>query len=116
MPDRPTPTASPADNLPARVQESELALSESRELLKKSFSKAMLTNLAIMACTGMFAIRSTRLFWEKRGKRWTSDLKEFSTKAYKAIKQDAFGSDETIETLQFMDALPPSDSPQLPEK
>jgi hypothetical protein len=116
MPERPTPTFSPTDNLPARVQKSELALGETKELLKKSFSKAMLTNLAIMACTGMLAIRSTRLFWEKRGKRWTSDLKEFSTKAYKAIKQDAFGSDETIETLQFMDALPPSDAPQLPEK
>jgi hypothetical protein len=116
MPERPTPTFSPADNLPARVQKSELALGETKELLKKSFSKAMLTNLAIMACTGMLAIRSTRLFWEKRGKRWTSDLKEFSTKAYKAIKQDAFGSDETIETLQFLDALPPSDAPRLPEK
>ena len=114
MTEHTTTTPPPADNLPAKIQESELALSESRELLKQSFSKAMLTNLAIMACSGMLAIRSTRLFWEKRGKRWTSDLKEFSSKAYKAIKQDAFGSDETIETLQFMDALPPSNSPQLP--
>ena len=116
MAERSTPTPPHTDNLPASVQESGLALSESRELLKKSFSKAMLTNLAIVACTGMLAIRSTRLFWEQRGKRWTSDLKEFSTKAYKAIKQDAFGSDETIETLQFRDALPPGDSPRLPEK
>lgn len=116
MTDNDTTPSAHADNLPAKIQESELALSESRELLKKSFGKAVLTNLAIMACTGMLAIRSTRLFWEKRGKRWTSDLKDFSTKAYKALKQDAFGSDETIETLQFMDALPPSDAPQLPPK
>ncbi len=112
MPDSPLS----AHNLPAKIQESELALSESKDLLKKSFNKAMLTNLAMLACTGMLAIRSTRLFWEKRGKRWTSDFKKFSTKAYKAMKQDAFGSDETIETLQFLDALPPSNAKPLPPK
>ncbi len=107
---------SPKDtNLPARIQESELALHESKTLLKRSLSKAMLTNLAVLACSGMFAIRSTRLFWEQRGKRWTQDVKAFSIKAYKAMKQDAFGSDETIETLEFLDALPSSDAPQLPQ-
>ncbi|WP_462325306.1 hypothetical protein [Desulfoplanes sp.] len=114
MPDQDTTVSSHTNNLPAKVEETGLALRESKELLQKSFAKAMLTNLAIMACSGVFATRSARLFWEKRGKQWSKDLKEFTGKAYRAIKQDAFGSDETIETLQFLDALPPSDAPQLP--
>ncbi len=112
----PTQSKSTPDHLPAKIQNTELALLESKELLKKSFVKAVVTNLAIMACTGIFAVRSTRLFWEKQGRQWTKDVKKFGTKAYKAMKQDAFGSDETIETLQFLDALPPNDFPQLPPK
>jgi|GEM_PF-3087912 len=104
------------NNVPAKIENTELALIESGELLKKSFVKAVATNLAIMACTGIFAVRSTKLFWEKRGRQWTEDFKKFGTKAYKAMKQDAFGSEETIETLQFLDALPPNNFPQLPPK
>jgi len=106
----------PSHNLPAKQENTALALHESKELLKKTFIKAVATNLAIMACTGIFAIRSTKLFWEKRGRQWTEDCKKFGTKAYKAMKQDAFGSDETIETLQFLDALPPNNFPQLSSK
>ena len=111
-----TDEQTPSKNLPATIQDTELALLESKELLKKSFVKAVVTNLAIMACTGIFAVRSTKLFWEKQGRQWTKDVKKFGTKAYKAMKQDAFGSDETIETLQFLDALPPNNFPQLPPK
>jgi hypothetical protein len=48
-----------------------------------------------------FCAQESQRFWEIKGKTWWSCSKAFSTLAYKAILEDAFGGQEHIETFCF---------------
>ncbi len=48
-----------------------------------------------------FCTNEGKRFWSIKGQYWWRSSKRFSTVAYKAILQDAFGSEESIETFSY---------------
>ena len=48
-----------------------------------------------------FCTQEGKRFWSIKGQYWWRSSKRFSTVAYRAILQDAFGSDENIETFSY---------------
>ena len=95
--DRPTST----DNLPAVRPETQLAFQEAKSMVRKAFVTAIKTNLAFLACSGMYAYRSGQRFWERKGSTWWARTRAFSKTAILAIQEDAFGSDISIDTLDL---------------
>jgi hypothetical protein len=89
------------DNLPAVRQETQLAFQEAKSMVGKAFVTAIKTNLAFLACSGMYAYRSGQRFWEQKGSAWWARTRAFSKTAYLALQEDAFGSDIRIETLDL---------------
>jgi hypothetical protein len=87
--------------LPAVRQETQLAFQEAKSMVRKAFVTAIKTNLAFLACSGMYAYRSGQRFWEQKGSSWWARTRAFSKTAYLAIQEDAFGSDIVIETLDM---------------
>lgn len=87
--------------LPAVRQETQLAFQEAKSMVRKAFVTAIKTNLAFLACSGMYAYRSGQRFWEQKGSSWWARTRAFSKTAYLAIREDAFGSDIVIETLDL---------------
>lgn len=70
-------------------------------MVEKAFVTAIKTNLAFLACSGMYAYRSGQRFWEQKGSSWWARTRAFSKTAYLALQEDAFGSDITITTLNL---------------
>ena len=70
-------------------------------MVGKAFVTAIKTNLAFLACSGMYAYRSGQRFWEQKGSSWWARTRAFSKTAYLALQEDAFGSDITITTLDL---------------
>lgn len=70
-------------------------------MVGKAFVTAIKTNLAFLACSGMYAYRSGQRFWERKGSSWWAQARAFSKTAYLALQEDAFGSDIRIETLDL---------------
>ena len=95
--DRPAST----DNLPAVRPETKLAFQEAKSMVRKAFVTAIKTNLAFLACSGMYAYRSGQRFWERKGSTWWARTRAFSKTAILAIQEDAFGSDISIDTLDL---------------
>ncbi len=62
---------------------------------------AIKTNLAFLACSGMYAYRSGQRFWERKGNSWWARTRAFSKTAILALQEDAFGSDISIDTLDL---------------
>lgn len=62
---------------------------------------AIKTNLAVVACSGLYAYRSGQRFWEQKGSSWWAKARAFSKTAYLALREDAFGSDIHIRTLDL---------------
>lgn len=89
------------DNLPAVRPETQLAFQEAKSMVGKAFVTAIKTNLAFLACSGMYAYRSGQRFWEQKGSAWWARTRAFSKTAYLALQEDAFGSDIRIETLDL---------------
>lgn len=89
------------DNLPAVRPETQLAFQEARSMVRKAFVTAIKTNLAFLACSGLYAYRSGQRFWEQKGSSWWARTRAFSKTAYLALQEDAFGSDIRIETLDL---------------
>ena len=89
------------DNLPAVRPETQLAFQEAKNMVGKAFVTAIKTNLAFLACSGMYAYRSGQRFWEQKGSAWWARTRAFSKTAYLALQEDAFGSDIRIETLDL---------------
>ena len=87
--------------LPAVRQETQLAFQEAKSMVRKAFVTAIKTNLAFLACSGMYAYRSGQRFWEQKGSSWWAKSRAFSKTAYLALQEDAFGSDIVIETLDI---------------
>jgi len=88
-------------------------------MVRKAFVTAIKTNLAFLACSGMYAYRSGQRFWEQRGSSWWARTRAFSKTAFLAIREDAFGSDITITTLDLDRALegePTLSIPATPEE
>jgi hypothetical protein len=88
-------------NLPAVRPETQLAFQEARSMVRKAFVTAIKTNLAFLACSGLYAYRSGQRFWEQKGSSWWARTRAFSKTAYLALQEDAFGSDIRIETLDL---------------
>jgi hypothetical protein len=88
-------------NLPAVRPETQLAFQEARGMVRKAFVTAIKTNLAFLACSGLYAYRSGQRFWEQKGSSWWARTRAFSKTAYLALQEDAFGSDIRIETLDL---------------
>jgi len=86
---------------PAIRQETQLAFQEAKSMVRKAFVTAIKTNLAFLACSGMYAYRSGQRFWEQKGSSWWAKSRAFSKTAYLALQEDAFGSDIVIETLDI---------------
>lgn len=89
------------NTLPAIRPETQLAFHEAKGMVRKAVVTAMKTNLAFMACTGLYAVRSGQRFWERKGSSWWARIKAFSKTAYLALGEDAFGSDIHIRTLDL---------------
>ncbi len=108
------------DNLPAVRQETQLAFQEAKSMVGKAFVTAIKTNLAFLACSGMYAYRSGQRFWEQKGNAWWARTRAFSKTAYLALQEDAFGSDIRIETLDLDKVLeggqPTLSIPATPEE
>lgn len=108
------------DNLPAVRQETQLAFQEAKSMVGKAFVTAIKTNLAFLACSGMYAYRSGQRFWEQKGSAWWARTRAFSKTAYLALQEDAFGSDIRIETLDLDKVLeggqPTLSIPATPEE
>jgi hypothetical protein len=88
-------------NLPAIKPETQLAFQEAKSMVRKAFVTAIKTNLAFLACSGMYAYRSGQRFWEQKGSSWWARSRAFSKTALLALQEDAFGSDISIETLDL---------------
>jgi hypothetical protein len=105
--------------LPAVRQETQLAFQEAKSMVRKAFVTAIKTNLAFLACSGMYAYRSGQRFWDQKGSSWWARTKAFSKTAYLALQEDAFGSDIVIETLDLdgvlEEGLPTLSIPATPE-
>ena len=99
-------------NLPAIRPETQLAFQEAKSMVGKAFVTAIKTNLAFMACSGMYAYRSGQRFWEQKGSSWWARTRAFSKTAYLALQEDAFGSDISIDTLN-LDRVLEEGSPTL---
>jgi hypothetical protein len=95
--DRPSST----ENLPAVRPETKLAFQEAKSMVRTAFVTAIKTNLAFLACSGMYAYRSGQRFWERKGSSWWARTRAFSKTAILAIQEDAFGSDISIDTLDL---------------
>lgn len=108
------------DNLPAVRPETQLAFQEAKSMVGKAFVTAIKTNLAFLACSGMYAYRSGQRFWEQKGNAWWARTRAFSKTAYLALQEDAFGSDIRIETLDLNKVLeggqPTLSIPATPEE
>jgi hypothetical protein len=108
------------DNLPAVRQETQLAFQEAKSMVGKAFVTAIKTNLAFLACSGMYAYRSGQRFWEQKGSAWWARTRAFSKTAYLALQEDAFGSDIRIKTLDLDNILeggqPTLSIPATPEE
>lgn len=89
------------DNLPAVRPETKLAFQEAKSMVRKAFVTAIKTNLAFLACSGMYAYRSGQRFWERKGSSWWARSRAFSKTAILALQEDAFGSDISIDTLDL---------------
>ncbi len=99
-------------NLPAIRPETQLAFQEAKSMVGKAFVTAIKTNLAFLACSGMYAYRSGQRFWEQKGSSWWARTRAFSKTAYLALQEDAFGSDISIDTLN-LDRVLEEGSPTL---
>jgi len=107
------------NNLPAIKPETQLAFQEAKSLVRKAIVTAIKTNLAFVACSGLYAYRSGQKFWEDKGSAWWAKTRAFTKTAYLALQEDAFGSDIRIETLDLDRVLeegaPPLSIPAKPE-
>jgi len=99
-------------NLPAIRPETQLAFQEAKSMVGKAFVTTIKTNLAFVACSGLYAYRSGQRFWEQKGSSWWARTRAFSKTAYLALQEDAFGSDIRIETLD-MDRILEEGQPTL---
>ena len=88
-------------NLPAVRPETQLAFQEAKGMVGKAIVTAIKTNLAFLACSGLYAYRSGQRFWEQKGSFWWARARAFSKTAYLALQEDAFGSDIQIKTLDL---------------
>ena len=73
---------------------------------------AIKTNLAFMACSGMYAYRSGQRFWEQQGSSWWARSRTLSMAAYLGLQCDAYGSDVVSATLD-LDRVLEEGSPTL---
>lgn len=70
-------------------------------MVGKAIVTAIKTNLAFLACSGLYAYRSGQRFWEGKGSAWWAKTRAFTKTAYLALQEDAFGADIRIETLDL---------------
>ena len=91
----------PSTNLPAIRPETQLAFQEASGMVRKAVVTAVKTNLAVLACSGLYAYRSGQRFWERKGRAWWARSRAFAKTAYLALQEDAFGSDISIRTVDF---------------
>ena len=89
------------NTLPAVRPETQLAFQEAKGMVGKAMVTAIKTNLAFLACSGLYAYRSGQRFWERKGSSWWARARAFSKTAYLALQEDAFGSDIHIKTLDL---------------
>jgi hypothetical protein len=112
-------TRTKSGNLPAVRPETQLAFQEAKSMVRRAFVTAIKTNLAFLACSGMYAYRSGQRFWEQKGSFWWARGRAFSKTAVLALQEDAFGSDISITTLDLDRALegkPTLSIPATPEE
>lgn len=91
----------PINTLPAVRPETQLAFQEAKGMVRKAIVTAIKTNLAFAACSGLYAYRSGQRFWEQKGSSWWAKARAFSKTAYLALREDAFGSDIHIKTMDL---------------
>ncbi len=91
--------------LPAVRPETRAAVREAQALVSQAFKTALRTNLAALACAGLYTYASAQRFWEHKGRRWWARTRAFAKTAYLALQEDAFGADHHIETHDLDAAL-----------
>ncbi|BDV01650.1 hypothetical protein TDMWS_17350 [Thermodesulfomicrobium sp. WS] len=84
--------------LPAIRPETHAAVREARHMVSQALKSAIRTNLAALACAGLYAYASSQRFWERKGRSWWAKARAFAKTAYLALQEDAFGADLHIET------------------
>lgn len=89
------------NTLPAIRPETQLAFQEAKGMLRTAIVTTIKTNLAFVACSGLYAYRSGQRFWERKGSLWWAQTRAFAKTAYLALQEDAFGSDIEIKTLDL---------------
>jgi hypothetical protein len=112
-------TRTKSGNLPAVRPETQLAFQEAKSMVRRAFVTAIKTNLAFLACSGMYAYRSGQRFWEQKGSFWWARSRAFSKTAVLALQEDAFGSDISITTLDLdrvLEGQPTLSIPATPEE
>jgi hypothetical protein len=67
-------------------------------MVSQALKSAIRTNLAALACAGLYAYASSQRFWERKGRSWWAKTRAFAKTAYLALQEDAFGADLHIET------------------
>ncbi|GAB1409581.1 hypothetical protein MASR1M90_07350 [Desulfovibrionales bacterium] len=87
--------------VPAIRPETQLAFHEAKGLVRTALVSAAKTNAAFLICSGLFAYHSGQRFWERKGRAWWARARAFAKTAYLALQEDAFGSDISIETINF---------------
>ncbi len=87
--------------VPAIRPETQLAFQEAKGMVRTALVSAAKTNLAFVVCSGLYAYRSEQRFWERKGRSWWARARAFAKTAYLALQEDAFGSDISIETINF---------------
>lgn len=95
----------PSSTLPAVRPETRAAVREAQGLVAQALKSAIRTNLAVLACAGLYTYASAQRFWERRGRRWWARARAFAKTAYLALQEDAFGADLHIETHNLDAAL-----------
>jgi hypothetical protein len=99
-------------NLPAIRPETRAALHEAQTMVGQALRSAIRTNLAFLACAGLYTYASAQRFWETRGRSWWAQARAFAKTAYLALQEDAFGADIHIETHNI-DAMLHGQAPLL---
>jgi hypothetical protein len=93
-------------NLPAIKPETQLAFQEAKSMVRKAFVTAIKTNLAFLACSGMYAYRSGQRFWEQKGSSWWARSRAFSKTALLSI--ETLDLDKVLEGGRPTLSIPPT--------
>lgn len=101
-----------SSTLPAIRPETQAAVREAGHMISQALKSAIRTNLAALACAGLYAYASSQRFWERKGRSWWAKTRAFAKTAYLALQEDAFGADLHIETHN-LDIMLEGSAPRL---